>query len=168
MSLQHQIKQAYDNVHAPEDFTERLRQQLYEGDHRAEAESLTCEAVEAPKHRPLRIMTQAMAFLAASLVLCAGCGLAVWSLRDKVNEFHPGANVSAPAPESGMLTVPDVTGLTKEEAVQVLARQGFQMSYCYEESEASADGTVFRTEPAFGTHVSEGSQIMLYIARSGE
>lgn len=169
MSLQHEIKQAYDAVHAPDALTERLKQELYRSDLRDEAELLTCEVTEAPKRRPLLAAAKGIAFVAASLALCIGCGFAVWGLRDQVVDFHPGANVSAPA----SVKVPDVTGSTAEEARQMLERAGFRVEVMYhgaliDLAELPADSSPVRTEPAAGSAAERDSVVVLYLAGKGE
>lgn len=65
------------------------------------------------------------------------------------------------------VTVPDVSGMTVEEAVNVLQEAGFEISD--EQKEASSDdvpeGDIVKTTPAAGTKKSKGSTIVLYISK---
>ncbi len=98
MNMHKKIKNAFDSVHAPDELVERMKQELYQMDFHEDAEEMTCEAAEAPR----RHFWQYALYVAASLALCIGCGLSVWSLRDSGEPLNPGT------------TVPVVTSTTEE------------------------------------------------------
>jgi eukaryotic-like serine/threonine-protein kinase len=64
------------------------------------------------------------------------------------------------------VAVPDVVGLTKEEAQQTLGNQGFQFTVT-EQGSADADpGTVLSQDPAGGTEAEPGSSVAIVVARA--
>jgi eukaryotic-like serine/threonine-protein kinase len=64
------------------------------------------------------------------------------------------------------VAVPDVVGLTKEEAQQTLGNQGFQFTVT-EQGSADADpGTVLSQDPAGGTETEPGSTVAIVVARA--
>lgn len=89
MSLHREIKNAYDQVHAPDELVERLKQELYQKDFHEDAEEVTWQVTEAPRFH----IGKYFAYIAATLVLCVGCGAAVWSL--KTVDMQPGTNVTS-------------------------------------------------------------------------
>lgn len=88
MNMHKDIKNAFDNVHAPDDLVERLKQELYQKDCHEELEEI-CEVTEAPKPQ----IWKYTAYIAAALALCVGCGLSVWSLRDNPSPLNPQTSV---------------------------------------------------------------------------
>ncbi|MDQ3579119.1 MAG: Stk1 family PASTA domain-containing Ser/Thr kinase [Actinomycetota bacterium] len=71
----------------------------------------------------------------------------------------------------GKVSVPDLTGLTKEAAITQLQAGQLQASTVVEETEVSDDkqvGTVIGQEPAAGQSVNVGSQITLTIGKAKE
>lgn len=89
MNMRKEIRHAFDHVHAPEELVERMKQELYQKDFHEEVEEVTCEVSEAPRRPVWRYVM----YTAASLALCIGCGLSVWSLRDSQNPMNPGSHV---------------------------------------------------------------------------
>lgn len=89
MSLHNEIKKAYDQVHAPEALVERMKQELYQKDFHEEADEVTWEVTEAPRIR----VGKYFAYIAATLVLCVGCGMAVWNLNKA--EMQPQTHVNS-------------------------------------------------------------------------
>lgn len=112
MSLRKEIKNAYDPVHAPDALVERMKQELYQKDFHEEADEMTWQVAEAPKRNP-RSFAYIFAYIAATLVLCAGCGMAVWRMRDQMTDFHPSSHVPVDA-SSASDTVTDTTEETTE------------------------------------------------------
>jgi hypothetical protein len=90
MNMQEQIKRAYGSVHAPADAVERMKQEIYQKDFHEEGDELICQAVEAPRKRVGRYFFYA----AATLMLCVGCGMTIWNLRDQQSVLNPSTNVS--------------------------------------------------------------------------
>ena len=152
MSLEKKIKSAYDSVHAPDALTERLKQELYQQDFR-EADIVGGIVEEAPRRSPVRLLWQGTAFVAASVLIFAGLGIGVRMMRDRVETFHPGTAVSAPA----SVTVPDVAGMSKQEACTYLSSLGFQVEVTVTDPERK----VSRTEPQAGTQLPSGSRIVV-------
>lgn len=150
--MKQKIRNAYDSVHAPDALTERLKQQLYQQDFREE-DVVGGIVEEAPRRDPVRMLLRGSAFVAASVLLFVGIGLGVRQMRDRVEDFHPGTAVSAPAAAA----VPDVTGQTAAAAQQQLKALGFQ-------TECSGSGTVTRTEPPAGTQLPAGSTVRIICA----
>jgi serine/threonine-protein kinase len=62
--------------------------------------------------------------------------------------------------------VPDVVGLTKQEAQQTLGNQGLQFTSTEEGSDSADPGTVLRQDPAAGAEVDPGSVVALVVARA--
>ena len=149
MNLQDQIKKAYDGVHAPDALTEQLKQELYQQALREE-DVVGGIVEEAPRRNPLQMLLRGGAFVAASVLLFVGLGIGVKQLRDRAEIFHPGTAVSAPAAAA----VPDLTGMTSDNAQKVLQQLGFR-------TECSGTGTVTRTEPAAGTQLPAGSTVRI-------
>lgn len=92
MKLKKDIKQAFDQVHAPDALVERLKQELYQKDFYEDADEVTWQVEEAPR----RHFGKYFAYIAATFILCAGCGMAVWSLNTV--EIQPGSQVSSVSP----------------------------------------------------------------------
>ena len=90
MSLRDEICRAYDDVKAPDELTERIKRDLYQKDISDDAEQETFLVEEAPRPAVGRYL----AFIAASVMLCAGFGYAAWrGMRDNVNELNPRSSV---------------------------------------------------------------------------
>jgi eukaryotic-like serine/threonine-protein kinase len=64
------------------------------------------------------------------------------------------------------VSVPDVVGLTKQEAQQTLGNQGFQFTTTEQGSDAADPGTVLSQTPAAGLQAEPGSTIALVVARA--
>ena len=64
------------------------------------------------------------------------------------------------------VSVPDVVGLTKQEAQQTLGNQGFQFTSTEQGSDSADPGTVLSQTPAAGAKAEPGSSIALVIARA--
>ncbi len=123
MSLHKEIKNAYDQVHAPDALVERMKQELYQKDFHEEADEMTWQVAEAPKRSP-RSFAHIFAYVAATLVLCAGSGMAVWHMRDQMTDFHPGTNV----PMDVSSTSDTMTDTTEEttESLEGVVRYYYQ------------------------------------------
>jgi eukaryotic-like serine/threonine-protein kinase len=64
------------------------------------------------------------------------------------------------------VAVPDVVGLTKEEAQQTLGNEGFQVIVAEEGSDAADPGTVLRQTPAAGGEADPGATVTIVVARA--
>lgn len=67
---------------------------------------------------------------------------------------------------SGTVTMPDVTGMTTDEALAALAGAGFTGTmYQYDEANSSVPaGQVIRTDPASGTPVAPNADVKVYVS----
>jgi serine/threonine-protein kinase len=70
--------------------------------------------------------------------------------------------------EPTLVEVPNVTGISQDEALQRLQAEGFQVRTSFEPSEEVEAGNVIRTEPTFGTMVEEGSVVELFVSSGPE
>jgi serine/threonine-protein kinase len=66
--------------------------------------------------------------------------------------------------EGELIEVPNVTGLTQDQALDRLQGDGFLPRPRFEASDTVEVGIVIRTDPTFGTEVEEGSSIDVYIS----
>lgn len=67
---------------------------------------------------------------------------------------------------SGTVTMPDVTGMTVDEALTALGEAGFTGTM-FQYTEASTDvppGSVISTDPAAGTPVAPNADIKVYVS----
>jgi len=64
------------------------------------------------------------------------------------------------------ITIPDIVGLTEEEAVQKLQNEGFQVSDVIETVASSeiAEGKVVKTNPIIGSKRTKGTTVTLYLS----
>ena len=106
MSMRKDIQNAFDNVHAPDELVERMKQELYQKDLHEDIEEITFTVKQAPRRNYLRYF----AFVAAALALCIGCGVSVLNLRE--NPFKPASPVVATTEET---TEPDSYSVAAEK-----------------------------------------------------
>ncbi len=111
MNMRNEIRHAFDNVHAPDELVERMKQELYQKDFHEEVDEVVCEVAEAPRRHVWRYVM----YTAASIALCIGCGVSVWNLRDNPNPINPGSQVVS--------TPTEVTTETTTEAEDALAAE---------------------------------------------
>jgi serine/threonine-protein kinase len=64
------------------------------------------------------------------------------------------------------VAIPDVVGLSQQEAQQTLGNQGFQFSSTTEGSDSADPGTILSQTPAAGTDAEPGSSVALVVARA--
>jgi eukaryotic-like serine/threonine-protein kinase len=64
------------------------------------------------------------------------------------------------------VAVPDVVGLTEQEAQQTLGNQGFQLTSTEQGSDTVDPGTVLSQSPAAGTEAAPGSTVAIVVARA--
>ena len=90
MNLRKEIKQTYDQIHVPEEVSERLKQKLYQRDFPEDPET------ETEEWTPVRHRTD-WGLVSAVAVLCIVVGVSAWSLFQNRNDtnFHPGSAVPA-------------------------------------------------------------------------
>jgi serine/threonine-protein kinase len=70
--------------------------------------------------------------------------------------------------EGDLIEVPNLTGLTQQEAVDRLEEEGFRWRVFFEPSDTVEIDHVTRTDPPFGTEVEEASTIDVYISSGAE
>ncbi len=70
--------------------------------------------------------------------------------------------------EATLVEVPNVTGISQDEALQRLQDDGFLVRTFFESNDEVEPGNVIRTEPTFGTEVEEGSTIDVYVSSGPE
>ncbi len=70
--------------------------------------------------------------------------------------------------EEVLVEVPNVTGISQDEALQRLQQDGFQVRTFFEPSDTVEAGNVIRTNPAFGTEVEEGSTVEVFVSSGPE
>jgi serine/threonine-protein kinase len=70
--------------------------------------------------------------------------------------------------DGDLVEVPNVTGLSQDEALQRLQDDGFVPRLFFEPSDTVEIGNVVRTDPTFGTEVEEGSTIEVYVSSGAE
>lgn len=70
--------------------------------------------------------------------------------------------------KSGKLRVPEVYGMSEEQAKMVLERDGLECKVESENSEEVAAGNVIKTEPAIGAEISEGDIVTVYVSLGKE
>jgi eukaryotic-like serine/threonine-protein kinase len=64
------------------------------------------------------------------------------------------------------VAVPNVVGLTRQEAQQTLGNRGFQFTVTEEGSDGADPGTVLRQDPPAGASVDPGSSVAIIVARA--
>lgn len=64
--------------------------------------------------------------------------------------------------------VPDCVGITQEEAVELIEKEGFKYTIKEEEDSDEEPGTVVRQTPEKGTKLDKGTKITLYVAVANE
>jgi len=67
-----------------------------------------------------------------------------------------------------LVTVPELVGLTRDEATDLLQQEGLDITLREETSTEVAEGTVIRTEPASGEEVEPGTRVILFISAGPE
>lgn len=110
-------------------------------------------------------------------------GLKVDRIERQASETVPEGRVIASSPAAGLsvdrgtdvtlfvssgpqqVPVPDVTGLTQQEAEDALSGQGFRWTISEEETDAADPGAVLRQTPAGGADADPGSEVALTIAK---
>ncbi len=85
MELKHEIKAAYDQVHAPDAAVEKIKQELYQKDLYEDADEAVFEADVKKSPSAAKYFL----YIAASLALCTGCILSVWGLHSQMTPFTP-------------------------------------------------------------------------------
>lgn len=136
MNMHDKIRSAFDSVHAPEELVERMKQELYQKDCHEELEEVF-EVQEAPRRR---IWSYA-AYIAASLVLCIGCGVSMWNLRGNTEPLNPSTTVPA------MTTVTEeTTETTTPEEAEKAQREQEQQAEVLRRSEESLRSALLQRE----------------------
>ena len=171
MNLRQKLQSAYDPVHAPEDVTERLKQELYQKDINGDAET-EISIVREKKRPPLM---QYAVSIAAVLALCCGAGWLWQYARQNRNPIRPQSQViveSAAPSEAAAIDwvegiVPDVAQYRVEYARKILEQCGYHVDIRYEESTEVTAGNTIRTEPAGKETLAPGETVILYVSKGG-
>jgi tRNA A-37 threonylcarbamoyl transferase component Bud32 len=100
--------------------------------------------------------------LAATLVLLVMLGGLGWGLSQDRWEQNP-TPAEKKLARADRIEVPNVEGLTEEQAQQKLTASGFKVDVRKRESSAAEAGKVLDQSPAGGERVKEGSEIMLHV-----
>ncbi len=66
--------------------------------------------------------------------------------------------------EAELVEVPNVTGLSQDEALARLQEDGFVVNPIFEPSDTVETGFVIRTDPSFGTEAELGSRVDVYVS----
>ncbi len=103
MNIEKEIRNAFDQVHAPETVTERMKQELYQKDFHEEAEEITCQAEDAPK----RSLWRYSVYVAAAVAICVGCGFTAWNMRSEQSNFNPSTTVPVAVESEEETTEPE-------------------------------------------------------------
>jgi serine/threonine-protein kinase len=67
-----------------------------------------------------------------------------------------------------LIEVPNVTGLSQDDALARLQAEGFQVRVLFETSDEVEAGFVIRTNPAFGSEAEEGSTVEVFVSQGPE
>lgn len=104
----------------------------------------------------IAIISTACVILAAVIYLVAAAGR---SLPDLASGGRGAENAEA---ESGRITVPDLSGMTVDEATGTLTAQGIGIRDAGEMTSNAAAGTIVNQTPAAGTEVGMNSTVVVY------
>lgn len=63
-------------------------------------------------------------------------------------------------------TVPDIANKSRDEAVQILQNEGYQVNIIQQRDDAKDDGTAIGTDPAAGSVLNSGSSITLIVSHN--
>ena len=98
MNMRKEIKQAYQHIHAPEDVTERLKQELYQKNFHEEDFTEYFQEEEPPKAP----FGKYFGFLSAVAVLGLCIGISLWNLSAYRQEevFQPASTVPVEVTET--------------------------------------------------------------------
>jgi eukaryotic-like serine/threonine-protein kinase len=67
--------------------------------------------------------------------------------------------------EAAAVRVPEVVGLTENEATELLEERGFDVDAQRQNTDRAPQGEVFRQEPGAGTQAEEGSEVTIFVSR---
>lgn len=172
MNLRNKLKSAYDQVHAPEDVTDRLKQELYQKDLNGDAETEVFLVEEAK--RPA--VGQYVLYIAAVFALCLCVGIFWKNIQGSRNILHPGSQVIVESvPPSGTPAIedwtdgviPDVTNYHYEYALKILEQCGYNVEIKYENNSEVEAGKTIRTEPAGNKALAPGETVILFVSKGG-
>jgi beta-lactam-binding protein with PASTA domain len=167
MNLKQRIQGAVQQVHAPEDAAERLRQTLAQ-----ETPDVRQSGHTIQRKGQKRLNITSYAACAAAVMLVCASGAWIWStVRTNRNPVQPGTEVrtepTQTQTETELLpeaTVPDLVGFYVEYAGKVLDQEGIAYSVYYNQSSTYAEGLVMRMDPKPGSTVAPGDQVHLYVS----
>jgi len=114
----------------------------------------------------------------------AAAGLVVSRVVEQADGTVPAGNVISTSPAAGQsvasgsqvtvvvssgpeqTSVPDVVGLTQQQAQQTLGSRGFDVTIAEQGSDTATPGTVVRQDPAAGRRVDPGTSVTIVVARA--
>jgi serine/threonine-protein kinase len=70
--------------------------------------------------------------------------------------------------DGDLIPVPNVNGLTQQEAIDRLEAEGFEVAFEFEPNETVETGNVIRSDPEGGTEAERGSTVTLFISSGSE
>ncbi len=118
-----------------------------------------------------------------AIAMMTNAGLQVDNVEEQPDDSVPEGRVIRSSPNAGLtvprgtavtllvssgpkqVKVPDVTGLTQEDAQQTLTGQGFRWTVVEEESDEAAPGIVLRQTPAGDSDADPDSSVELVVAK---
>jgi len=78
----------------------------------------------------------------------------------------PNTNTTTEPPKSGEIAVPNLVGLSKEEAEKQVLASGLKYEYVLENSDEQEAGKVFKQEVPAGGAAKKGDKIKFYVSRA--
>lgn len=99
-----------------------------------------------------------------------GSGDGEGTIEGMVEGMPEGSTEGSMEGEQNVVVIPNVNGKSKEEAIQILTSAGLRVSSIVKEeySNEIAKGKVVRTEPAIGSEVAKGTEVILVISKGAK
>lgn len=97
-------------------------------------------------------------------VVAGAAAVAIALLVLRTPEPPPSTPIPSPATTARVLTVPDVGGLSEEEAEAALTEMGLDTASQTEASDSVDAGDVIRTDPEAGSSVEEGTRVVVFVS----
>jgi serine/threonine-protein kinase len=176
------LKASVDRVTSSRAIDEVLAQDPGGGDQAKDGSTVTLTVSSGPGQVPVPSVDGLGEQKAAAALTDAG--LVVDRVVRQANDAVPQGRVIRTSPAAGtsvnrgsnvtlvvssgpkQIAVPDVVGLTKQEAQQTLGNQGFQFTSTEQGSDTANPGTVLSQTPAAGANAAPGSTVAIVVARA--